>query len=206
MLPIPSVIIKNQEFAINLSKNGVLTLQNSNGKASSGFPLNLDGVFNAPPLLAGGENNIIVLSAKGELFKISLAGKILEKKQLFRPNNEVKFSLTIAERGNDWVIMRTDGKEVMVMDKNEKELITIQGLIYGKKALNYYNLGVGGRYFAINNGYTTYRFYDETGEMIGGLPIESQYKPRLSYADSYQKIIMNITSPTTIETWSVKIK
>lgn len=207
MLPIPSIIIKNKEFAVSLSKNGVLTLQNSEGKVSSGFPLNLSGVFNSPPFLTGGgENNIMVLSAKGELFKISLAGKILEKKQLFRSNNEVKFSLIIAERGNDWVMLRTDGKEVMVMDKNEKELFTVQGLIYGKKSLNYYNLGVGGRYFAINNGYTTYRFYNEMGESLGDLPIESEYTPRLAYSDSYQKIIMNITTPTTIETWSVKVK
>ena len=206
ILPIPSVIINNQEFAINLSTNGVLSLQNSSGKVSFGFPLNLKGVFKSPPLIVGGENNIVVLSEKGELFNVSLAGKILEKKQLFRPNNEVKFSLIVAERGNDWVIMRTDSKEVMVMDKNEKELFTIEGLIYGKKALNYYNLGVGGRYFAINNGYTTYRFYDELGNSVGGLPIESEYTPTLLYSDSYQKIIMNITTPTTIETWSVKVK
>ena len=102
--------------------------------------------------------------------------------------------------------MRTDGKEIIVLDKNERELFIIRDSIYGKKVLKYYHLGIGRKVFAINNGYGTYRFFDEQGEAIGGLPIESEFTPRLSYADSYQKIIMNITTLTTVETWSVKIR
>jgi hypothetical protein len=204
--PVPSIIINNQEFGIYLTKNGKLIVQNSNGVMAKGFPLSFSGVFNNPPILDGSDNNIVLLSEKGELYKISLAGKVLEKRQLFRPNNEVKFGMAVNERGNDWVLMRTDWKEVVVMDKNEKEMFTIKGSIYGKKGLNYYNLGIGGKFFAINNGYSTYNFYDETGENIGGLPIESEYKPRLSYSDSYQKVIMNITTPKSIETWSVKVR
>ncbi|MDZ7898177.1 MAG: hypothetical protein U5N85_09150 [Arcicella sp.] len=204
--PFPSVIISNEEFGIYLSKGGKLTVQNSLGKVSKGFPLDFGGVFNAAPILEGGENNIILVSEKGELYKISLSGKIIDKKQLFRPNNEVKFSIAVNERGNDWVLMRTDNKEVVVIDKNEQELFTVSSSIYGKKSLIYYNLGIGGKFFAINNGYSTYNFYNENGGYIGGLPIESEYKPRLSYSDSYQKVIMNITTPTTVETWSVKIR
>ncbi len=204
--PFPSVIIDNQEFGIYLTKNGKLVVQNSRGSIAKGFPISFKGVFNIPPILEGSENNIIILSEKGELYKISLIGKVIEKRQLFRPDNEVKFSMAMNDRGNDWVLMRTDGKEVVVMDKNEKEMFTVKDLIYGKKALYYYKLGIGGKFFAINNGYSTYNFYDETGQNIGGLPIKSEYNPRLSYSDSYQKVIMNITTPTSIETWSVKVK
>jgi hypothetical protein len=206
IVPFPSIIINQEEFGIYLSKSGKLTVQNSSGRIAKGFPISLKGIFNSPPILEGSENNIVLLSEKGELYKISLTGKVLEKKQLFRPNNEVKFSIAMNERGNDWVLMRTDNKEVVVIDKNEHELFTVSSSIYGKKALLYYNLGIGGKFFAINNGYSTYNFYDENGEYIGGLPIESEYKPRLSYSDSYQKVIMNITTPTSVETWSVKVK
>ena len=103
------------------------------------------------------------------------------------------------------MLMRTDGKEVIVLDKNEKELFVIKGLNYGKKVLDYYNLGIGGKYFSVNNGFETYRFFNENGENIGQIPIESNFKPTLSYSDSYKKIIMNITKPSSIETWSVKI-
>ncbi len=204
--PFPSIIINNQEFGIYLTKNGKLIIKNSSGLVAKGFPMSFKGVFNTPAILEGNENNIILLSDKGELHKISLTGKVIEKRQLFRPDNEMKFSMAMNERGNDWVLMRTDGKEVVVMDKNENEIFALKGLIYGKKALNYYNLGIGGKFFALNNGYSTYNFYDETGQNIGGLPILSEYKPRLSYSDSYQKVIMNITTPTTIETWSAKIR
>ena len=206
--PVPSVIIKKTEYAVALSKSGKITLQNSSGKIVKGFPVDLEGVFEAAPLLEGEDNNIVVrvVSEKGELYKISLAGKILEKKQLFRPNTEVKFSMAMDERSTDWVLMRTDGKEVIVLDKNEQEIFTVKGNIYGKKALNYYNLGTEGKYFAINNGYTTYRFYDESGQSIGDLPVESDHTPRLSYSDSYQKVIMNITTANSIQTWSVKIR
>jgi hypothetical protein len=204
--PFPSIIINQEEFGIYLSRSGKLTVQNSSGKIAKGFPISFKGIFNSPPILEGSENNIVLLSEKGELYKISLMGKVLEKKQLFRPNNEVKFSIVLNERGNDWILMRTDNKEIVAIDKNEHELFTVGSSIYGKKVLNYYNLGIGGKFFAINNGYSTYNFYDEKGENIGGLPVESEYKPRLSYSDSYQKVIMNIATPTSIETWSVKIR
>lgn len=208
LAPMPNIIIKGIEYVIILEKSGKLTLQNARGKIASGFPTYLAGIFNAAPFLEGGNNNIFIrtLSENGELYKISLEGKILEKRQLFRPNNEVKFSMSVDERNTDWVLMRTNGKEVIVMDKNEQEMFKVNELNYGKKALKYYNLGIAGKYFAINNGYETYSFFDEYGESIGGLPITSQSHPSLSYSDSYKKILMNITKPKSIETWSVKIK
>lgn len=206
--PMQSVIFKNTEYAIILSKSGKLFLQDAKGKVINNFPLQLKTTFNSAPILERDNNDDVIrlVSDKGELFKISLEGKVLEKRQLYRPESEVKFSLVSDERNTNWVLMRTDGKEIIVLDKNEHELFTIRDSIYGKKNLNYYNLGIGGNIFVITNGYGTYRFYDEQGVAIGGLPIQSEFQPRLSYSDSYQKIIMNITTPTTLETWSVKIR
>ena len=208
LTPMPNIIVKGIEYAIILEKSGKLTLQNAKGKIAAGFPINLGEIFNEAPNLESKNNNIVIktLSEKGKLFEISLEGKILEKRQLFRPDNEVKFSLAVDERNTDWVLMRTNGKEVTVLDKNEQEIFTVKGLNYGKKILKYYNLGIAGKYFAINNGYETYHFYDKNGQSIGGLPITSQSLPSLSYSDSYKKILMNITTPKSIETWSVKIK
>lgn len=206
--PMPSVMIKGVEYAIVLEKTGKLILQNAQGKLAAGFPLSIAGIFNNSPILEGENNNIVLrmVSEKGELYKISLGGKILEKKQLFRPDNEVKFAMSADERNTDWVIMRTNGKEVIVLDKLENELFTVKDLNYGRKVLKYYNLGTAGKYFAVNNGYTTYRFYNSRGENIGGNPMESQTPPSLTYSDSYKKIIVNITTPSGLETWSVKIQ
>ena len=208
LAPMSNIIIKGIEYAVILGKSGKLTLQNAKGKIAEGFPISLGGIFNTIPTLEGGNKDMVIrtVSEKGELYKISLEGKILEKRQLFRSDNEVKFSLSVDERNTDWVLMKTNGKEVSVMDKNEHEMFSIKNLNYGKKVLKYYNLGIAGKYFSINNGYETYNFYDENGESIGNLPITSQSRPSLSYSDSYKKILMNITTPTNIETWSVKIK
>ncbi len=208
LVPMPNIILKGTEYAVVLEKSGNLFLQNVKGKIAPGFPIDISGNFVSPPLLEGENNNVVIrmISEQGDLYKISLEGKILEKRQLFRPNNEVKFSMAVDERNTDWVLMRTDGKEVVVLNKIEKELFVIKGLNYGKKVLNYYNLGIAGRYFSVSNGYTTYHFYNENGDAIGQIPIESEYKPSLSYSDSYKKIIMNITTPRSIETWSVKIR
>jgi hypothetical protein len=208
LVPLPSVIVKGREFAVILEKTGKLSLQNVEGKKALGFPINLNGNFTSPPLLEDDKNSVIIriISEQGDLYKISLEGKILEKRQLFRPDNEVKFSIATDERQSDWVLMRTDGKEVVVMDKNEKEIFVKKGLSYGKKQINYYNLGIAGRYFAINNGYENYRFYDVNGNDIGEIPLLSIYPPSLSFSDSYKKIIANTTTSTNIETWSIKIK
>ncbi len=205
--PMPSVIIKGSENVVILEKSGNLYLQNAQGIIAPGFPIKLKTSFSSAPILDGENNNIIIrlLSEKGELFKISIEGKILEKKQLFRSYNEEKFMLVSDSRNSDWVILRTDDKVVYVLDKHEKEIFSIKDLGYGKKGLKYYNLGTAGKYFAITNGYTTYRLYNELGKFVGTLPIESEYPPNISYSDSYKKIIMNITTPSSIETWSIKI-
>lgn len=208
LTPMPSIIQNGSEYVVVLEKTGKLFLQNAKGKVASNFPININGNFSSPPHLEGENKNLVIrmISEQGDLFKVSLDGKILEKKQLYRPNNEAKFSMAVDDRNSDWVLMRTDGKEVVVLDKTEKEILVITGLNYGKKVLGYYNLGIAGKYFSINNGYETYKFYNENGEGIGQIPIESIFKPSLSYSDSYKKIIMNITKPSSIETWSVKIR
>ncbi len=208
LTPMPNIIQKGIEFVLMMNSNGKLILQNAKGKIVPNFPININGNFSTPPFLERENKNVVirVISQQGDLFKISLEGKILEKRQLYRPINEVKFSMASDDRNTDWVLMRTDGKEVIVLDKNEKELFVIKGLNYGKKVLGYYNLGIAGKYFSVNNGYENYHFYDENGDAIGQIPIVSNFKPILSYSDSYKKIIMNITKPSSIETWSVKIR
>ena len=208
LVPMPNVVQKGVEYAVILDKTGKLILRNAKGNIATNFPININGNFITPPLLEGYNNNVVMrlISEQGDLYKISLEGKILEKRQLFRPNNEVKFSMATDERKTDWVLMRTDGKEVVVLDKNEKELFTVKGLNYGKKFLGFYDLGVAGKYFSVNNGYETYLFFNDNGDSVGQIPIESIFKPSLSYSDSYKKIIMNIITPSSIETWSVKIR
>lgn len=208
LAPSPSLIIEGTEYVAFFEKNGKLTLQNAKGKIAQGFPITLSGIFDAAPVLENINNNLVIraLSQQGELYKISIVGKVLEKKQLFRPDSEVKFSLCNDERTNDWILMRTDGKNTVIMDKIGNELFEIKEVTYGKKVVKYYHLGVGGKFFALSNGYTTYNFYNQSGEYIGGLPIVSQTPPVLTYSDSYNKLIINITSPSTLETWSVKLR
>lgn len=208
ILPITTVIIKGVEYAILLDKKGKLTLQDASGNVANGFPITLNRTFNDPALLEGSNEriHIKVLSENGELFSVNLSGKIVEKKQLLRPNFESKFFLCADQRNTDWVIMRSDGKDVTVIDKSEREMFTIKEETFGVKRLKYYNLGVGGKYFALTNSYTTYRFFDENGSYVGGMPINSTYHPVLTYSESYQKLIIDITTPAALENWSVKLR
>ena len=207
LTPMPTIIHKGTEYVVILKKTGKLYLQSAEGKIAPNFPVSIPGTFVSIPLLEGDNSVFIrIISEQGDLYKISLEGKILEKRQLFRPTSEAKFSMAIDENGTDWVLMRTNGKEVVVLDKYQKELLTIKDLNYGKKVLGYYNLGVAGKYFSVHNGFESYRFFNENGEGIGQISIDSKFKPILSYSDSYKKIIMNITSPSHLETWSVKIR
>lgn len=208
VVPMSNIILKGIEYVVILEKTGKLILQNAKGNISKGFPMTINGIFFTPPSLEKEDNGVVfrMINEQGVLYKISSEGKILEKRQLFRPDNEVKFSMSVNERSTDWVLTRTNGKEVVILDKNEEELFAIRNLSYGKKIVGYYDLGIAGKYFSVNNGYENYQFFDENGGSIGQIPIESQFKPTLSYSDSYKKIIMNVTKPSTLETWSVKIR
>ncbi len=208
ILPISTLIMQGVEYAILLDKKGKLTLQDANGNIADGFPIALNRIFNDPALIEGSNERISikVLSENGELFTVNVSGKIIERKQLLRPNAESKFFLCVDQRNTDWVIMRSDGKDVTVIDQSEKEIFTIKEETFGVKRLKYYNLGVGGKYFALTNSYTNYRFFDETGSYVGGMPIISNYLPLLTYSESYQKLIIDILTPTALENWSVKLR
>ncbi|MEA5258842.1 hypothetical protein VB264_13680 [Arcicella aquatica] len=208
ILPISTVILRGVEYAILLDKKGKLTLQDADGNIANGFPLALNRTFNGPAILEGSGEKISIkaLSENGELFSVSLSGKIMEKKQLLRPSIEIKFFLCADQRNADWVIMKTDGKDVVVLDKTEREIFTIKEETYGVKRLKYYNLGIGGKYFALTNSYTNYRFFDENGSYVGGMPLVSTSYPVLTYSESYQKLIIDITTPTAFENWSVKLR
>ena len=89
LVPMPNIIQKGIEYAVILDKTGKLILQNAEGNIATNFPINVKGNFVAPPLLEGYNNNVVMrmISEQGDLYKISLEGKILEKRQLFRPKD-----------------------------------------------------------------------------------------------------------------------
>ncbi len=206
--PLPTLMVKGNLFVVCLDENGKLSLINTNGSIASGFPIQTNIQPLSSPVLDinDGNANILLMGQKGELLKIGFSGKILQKNQFFRPDNEYKFAICASEKPNDWVVVRSNNKTVTVLDKNDKEIFTLKNLTFGRKYLKYYNLGAGKKFFALFNGWTSYTLYDEKGELVADKPILSQSAPSITYAESYNKLIITTHTGTSIDTWSVKLK
>ncbi len=208
LTPISTLLINSKGYALLLDPNGKLSLVNAAGQAIQGFPVRLKGIYKQAPILE--ENNgtlfIRVLSEQGQLYKIATDGRIVDEQQLFRPNNEEKFSICPTDKQNDWVILRSDGKNCSILDKNTNELFSLSNLPYGNKQIQFYRLGNSLRCFALSNGWTTYHLYDEKGNSLSDKPLVSTSRPSITYSESYNKILINTTSATSIDTWSIKLK
>lgn len=208
LTPISTLLINGKGYALLLETNGKLSLVNEVGHAVKGFPIRLKGSFQQPAILeeTNGALFIRVVSEQGELYTISTDGNIEEEQQLFRPSNEDKFSICPNDKQNDWVILRSDGKNCSILDKNTNELFSLSNLSYGNKQIQFYRLGNNLRCFALSNGRNTYQLYDEKGNLLSDKPLVSTSRPSITYSESYNKILINTTSATSIDTWSIKLK
>ncbi|MFY7887801.1 MAG: hypothetical protein ACOVOW_02770 [Spirosomataceae bacterium] len=208
LTPLNTLLMNGKSYALLLESNGKLNLVNHEGQSVKGFPIRLKGVYKQAPILEenGGMVYIRTLSEQGELSKITTNGNVVEEKQLFRPNNEDKFSLSLNDKQNDWVILRSDGKNCTILDKNTEELFSLTNLPFGNKQVQYYRLANTVRCFAFSNGWSTYNLYDDKGNPLSDKPLVSTSRPNITYSESYNKILINTTSATSLDTWSIKLK
>jgi hypothetical protein len=204
--PIPTFEVKGEGYAIGLEERGKLNVISLKGKQLNGFPIELKSVFKSNPMIinSGGGLEIICISEKGELFKIDLAGKVKEKKQLFLPTQDQRFAFVQNVNNSDWLASRTDGKNITIIDKNEQELFTIKDLAFGRKKIFQQDLGNGLKVLLINTG-NNYWLYDLQGDRLGQKALSSKYLPILNYSESYHKLLAKVVTSNTIETWSVKL-
>jgi len=209
LLPVSEVEFEGKRHFLFTQSTGQIGLIKENGVIPAPFKIdlktNIAGSFFAVASPETGQSKLFGLSKYGELFDISLTGKILSKSQLIRPDPATFFKTKAESNLKDWLLFRESETQFAILDKKGKELFVGQGLIPDQNNVQYHYLGADLQFISIKSGnYTT--IYNFKGEQIGDKPIPSEVPIKVSLVDAYNKLLIYTYANGTLQTWSLKIR
>ena len=209
LLPISEVEYEGKRHFLFTQATGQIGLIKENGVIPEPYKLdlktNIAGSFFNTISPETGETKLAGLSKYGEIFEISLAGKVLSKSQLIRPDPTAFFRSKAEVNNKDWFLFRESETQFAILDKKGKELFVGKGLIPKQNDVQYHYLGADLQFISIKSGnFTT--IYNFKGEQVGDKPIPSDVPIKVSLIDAYNKLLIYTYSAGKLQTWSLKIR
>jgi hypothetical protein len=175
-----------------------------------GFPLALNArLHNALFIEAGiepDETTFTTITDNGEIISFNLLGKILSKRQFYRPSRETVFKLCIEANQKDWLIWRKDGKRVSFLDKQGNLLFEKEYNLSEQPIIQYYDFGADFSVIAVT--YPTEQqtyLYDDTGKPIGEGTIKNNQPLAILYVENFDKLLIYRASKQEAGLISVKV-
>ena len=209
LLPIHEVEYQGKRHFLFTQAAGQVGLIRENGVIPAPYKLdfktNFTGPFFGVATPERGGTELVGISKYGELFRVTLDGKLLEKRQLLR-TAPTDFFRTRADLPNrDWLLLRESETQYAVLDKKGNELFGAKGLIPDQNNFQYHFLGTDLRFFSIKSGnFTT--LYKLNGDKLGDKPIPSEIPVRVSLVEGYNKLLIYSYANKKLQTWSLKIR
>ena len=209
LLPIHEVEYQGKRHFLFTQAAGQVGLIRENGVIPPPYKLdfktNFTGPFFGVATPERGGTELVGISKYGELFRVTLDGKLLEKRQLLR-TAPADFFRTRADLPNrDWLLLRESETQYAVLDKKGNELFGAKGLIPDQNNFQYHFLGTDLRFLSIKSGnFTT--LYKLNGEKLGDKPIPSEIPVRVSLVEGYNKLLIYSYANKKLQTWSLKIR
>jgi len=128
---------------------------------------------------------------KGEVIKINLNGDIVEKLQLYRPDEESRFKIVPDALGNTYVISRQDFNNVGILDQNGDTIFEEELLFTKELEVQFYNFSAGNEVYVFTDAQQGFTYlFDGNGDLINMQPVESGYKIGLLYSEVTNKYKM----------------
>ncbi len=207
-LPVVSLNQLGSRSLIVTQENGLIYLIKEDGSVRSGFPVDMltriSSAFSWSQNATTGQPELVGVSSLGELLRADLGGKVLERRQLYRPESSSRFSTLFDNNSLDWLLLRISNTKAAILDQNGNELFEIEN-IAPNSDLQYHYFGVDNRFISISSGgYTS--IFDLTGRRLGDKPIPSELPVRISYQPSYYKIFIFAREAGKYQTWTIKIR
>jgi hypothetical protein len=206
--PIVSLNQLGSRYLLITQRNGLIYLVKEDGLVKQGFPVDLltrtQSAFTWSQNEQTAQPELVGVTGYGELVRIDLSGKIVERRQLYRPVSSSTFK-TLYDTGNlDWLLVRTSHTKIAILNKLGEELFEI-GNILPPYQVQYHYFGVDNRFISISSGGFT-SIFDMTGRRLGDKPVRSDLPVQLAYQPSYYKIFVFGHIEDKYQTWTIKIR
>lgn len=209
--PVRHLRIRGKDYLLALRVDGTVHALNRKGKDYDGFPLTLSKSTN-PLIIEPGtdpENtSLTVLTNQGEVTQFNLAGKVLEKKQLYRPSKNSLFRTSVDyTRPGSWLIVRQDEHSISVLDRKGDLLFTKEAEPDGRYQVQYYNFGAGLRLIAFTD-LTKGRMqlFDLSGKKVGDKELASSFPASIIYSDHFNKLLLYTGTGRQVQLTSMKVR
>lgn len=206
--PLVSLNQLGSRSLIITQRNGIIYLVKEDGVVRPGFPVDLltriESPFTWSQNTLTGQPELVGVTQYGELVRVDLSGKIVERKQLYRPAASSRFNTLFDINSLDWLLVRTSDTKVAILNKDGNELFEI-GNISPNSTIQYHYFGVDNRFISISSGGFT-SLFDMTGKRLGDKPIRSDLPVSVAYQPSYYKIFIFGRSGDKYQTWTIKIR
>jgi hypothetical protein len=184
--------ISGRDCMIAIRKDGTLNMFNRRSEMYNGFPVNLNSQLSGSVFVQRGvdfdRSLIHLVNDIGEVIKVNLNGNIVEKLQLYRPDQESSFQIVPDALNNTYVISRQDFNNVSILDQKGETIFERELLFTEDLKVQFYNFSAGNEIYVFTDAQQGFTYlYDGNGNLINMQPIESGFKIGLLYSEVNNK-------------------
>ncbi len=183
------VRVRGQDFLVALQSNGVMHAFNRRGQSIKGFPVDFKTPVNNEVFAEAGSSNgnskLTTITNDGSIIQINLAGKVIQREQLYRPSAQSKFKLVPEASGNGYIFTRQDANRIAIIDQAGKVLFEKDYMSTGIASSQFYDFGGGRKLFIVNDPVQAFSYlYDEKGNLVNFRPIETTKEVAIIFYES----------------------
>ncbi len=186
------------DYMIAQTGKGKLHLFTRRGEKQTGSPVLLGESLNSR--LAVWQDpkakslQLVGITSDGEVIHSNFSGEIGYRNQLIKEDRDSEFQLVQDQKGNDFVFISRQFKEVSVMDRSEKLLfktkVSDENLIY-----QYFDFGSNRQIFALTDLVQEFCYlYDLKGNLLTTMPLESTGPIQITHQASQGQFLLRTIS------------
>lgn len=206
--PITSLNQLGSRSLIITQGNGQLFLMKEDGIVRNGFPVDvltrLTSAFTLTQNDSTAQPELVGISSYGELMRVDIQGKIVERRQLYRPEASSRYRTLFDDNSLDWLLVRSSDTRVAILSKQGRQLFEIANVL-PQATIQYHFFGVDNRFISISSGGFT-SLFDMKGNPLGDKPIPSEIPVRVSYQPTYDKLFIFGKTAGTYQVWTIKLR
>ena len=186
------------DYMIAQTEKGKLHLFTRRGEKQTGSPVLLGESLNSRLAIwqdpKAKSHQLVGITANGEVIHSNFNGEIGYRNQLIKEDGDSEFQLVQDQKGNDFVFISRQFKEVSVMDRSEKLLfktkVSDENLIY-----QYFDFGSNRQIFALTDLVQEFCYlYDLKGNLLTTMPLESTGPIQITHQASQGQFLLRTIS------------
>ncbi|MEJ2003827.1 MAG: hypothetical protein P8X57_02430 [Cyclobacteriaceae bacterium] len=180
--------VRGRDCLVAIEASGKVHMMNRRGEYYPNFPLDLGVRVETVPYIKPGANfketNLTVINKDGKLVTFNMEGEIVRSEQLYKPTTDTEFRMVPDLLSKTYVIARYDRQRLVIMDRDQNEIMAKDYLKGNTLNVQYYDFGSDVQVYTVADPAQSFTYlYDNEGNMIGSRPLNSGMEIALLYSE-----------------------